>query len=493
MVGATSRPYVGPLEMLWGAGTCAGMSDGELLARFLGGRDQAGELAFEGLVRRHGAMVERVCRQVLDDPGDVHDAWQATFVVLARRADAIRNRESVGGWLHGVALRVARRTRMIVIRHRVRDRRTNNAAETRAVEAEAEAGRARSVCGVEREERAEAVHDEISRLPEKYRAPIVLCYMEGLTHDQAAASLSWPVGTVRSRLSRGRDRLRRRLGRRGMAAPGVAGPLGAWLAADAAAGTAAGAVATAGEGAAIPASVVKAVVALASRAAAGLASDATEMRANSALALAEGVLKMMTIKKLGVMAVVVLSLATLTVGGGVAVVRTSRAASEQTKPYAVEEKKALRAKESVASVKTEANDQQAQEMVDIALRRFEILVRLHRGGEVDFDRVVDASDQLEKVELRVAKDLAARVAARVRSIKRLVEIERFEDRRFQDGRAPSTNLEAVKLRRMQAEFDLKATPEEEIDPSAILKRLKELEKKVQELEKRVPRSLGGRM
>ena len=85
-----------------GAGTCAGLSDGQLLARFLAGRDPSGELAFEVLVKRHGPMVERVCRQVLDDPCDVHDAWQAVFLVLARRAFAIRKRDSVAAWLHGV-------------------------------------------------------------------------------------------------------------------------------------------------------------------------------------------------------------------------------------------------------------------------------------------------------------------------------------------------------------------------------------------------------
>ena len=123
MAGATARAFGEPLETLFGAGTCAGLSDGQLLARFLAGRDEAGELAFEVLVKRHGPMVRGVCRQVLDDPNDVHDAWQAVFLVLARRADAIRNRESVGSWLHGVAVRVAARARVSAIRRGIRDRR----------------------------------------------------------------------------------------------------------------------------------------------------------------------------------------------------------------------------------------------------------------------------------------------------------------------------------------------------------------------------------
>ena len=111
MGGAPARPYGEALEALW-AQEPAGLSDGQLLARFLAGRDPSGELAFEVLVKRHGPMVERVCRQVLDDPCDVHDAWQAVFLVLAARAFAIRKRDSVAAWLHGVALRVARRTRV---------------------------------------------------------------------------------------------------------------------------------------------------------------------------------------------------------------------------------------------------------------------------------------------------------------------------------------------------------------------------------------------
>ena len=87
MTARAARSYSEPLKLLWSAGTCAGQSDGRLLAQFLAGRDEAGELAFEVLVKRHGPMVFRVCHQLLDDPGDVHDAWQAVFLVLARRAE----------------------------------------------------------------------------------------------------------------------------------------------------------------------------------------------------------------------------------------------------------------------------------------------------------------------------------------------------------------------------------------------------------------------
>ena len=166
MAGVTARAFGEPLETLFGAGTCAGLSDGQLLARFLAGRDEAGELAFETLVKRHGPMVRGVCRQVLDDPIDIHDAWQAVFVVLARRADAIRKRDSLGSWLHGVAVRVAARARASAIRRRIRDRRTTEAARAQATLALA-ANPVES-SAIERRERDGVVHHEVSRLPEKY-------------------------------------------------------------------------------------------------------------------------------------------------------------------------------------------------------------------------------------------------------------------------------------------------------------------------------------
>ena len=139
-------------------------------------------------------------------------------------ADAIRNRDSVGSWLYGVAVRVAARARASSIRRQIRNRRSIAAAGSGVM-----ATSKSSAASVERDDVAATVHQEVSRLPEKYRAAVVLCYFEGLTHDEAAARLSWPVGTVRSRLSRARDRLRSRLTRRGVTAPSALGPLTAWI------------------------------------------------------------------------------------------------------------------------------------------------------------------------------------------------------------------------------------------------------------------------
>jgi membrane fusion protein, multidrug efflux system len=197
------------LRTLFEVGTVVGRSDGELLDLFLTASGPAAELAFAALVEWHGPMVWRVCRDVLRESNDADDAFQATFLILARRAGAIRKRSSLGPWLYGVALRVSRSARNRAARRRNRE----------LIAAGPE--REESMADVDRLDAAPILHEEVGRLPEKYRAPLVLCYFQGLTHDQAASQLGWPVGTVRSRLAEARDRLRPRLLRRG-AAPSVA-------------------------------------------------------------------------------------------------------------------------------------------------------------------------------------------------------------------------------------------------------------------------------
>ena len=136
-------------------------------------------------------MVLRVCRGVLGESHDVHDAFQATFLVLVRKAGSLWVRDSLGPWLHGVALRVATKAKVAAARRRAHERRGAEAAD---------AGKGEKSIP---DDLVAALHDEIERLPGKYRAPIVLCYLEGQTHEGAAAALGWPVGTVRGRLDAG--------------------------------------------------------------------------------------------------------------------------------------------------------------------------------------------------------------------------------------------------------------------------------------------------
>jgi RNA polymerase sigma-70 factor (ECF subfamily) len=206
---------------LFEAGTAAGLSDHELVGRFAarhGAHDEVAEAAFAALVSRHGPMVLRVCRAVLDDRHEAEDAFQATFLVLASRARSIRSGASVGSWLHGMALRVASRARARALCRRHHERRRAEMTERRI---EGEDG-----VPLLEDEHARVLQEEIGRLPEKFRAAVVLCYLEGLTHEGAAGQLGCPVGTIRSRLAATRERLKRRLTRRGVAS---AAPV-AWLA-----------------------------------------------------------------------------------------------------------------------------------------------------------------------------------------------------------------------------------------------------------------------
>src|SRR5262245_46478683 len=193
---------------------CADQTDGQLLSRFLSRRDEA---AFVALVRRHGPMVLGVCRRVLGNAADAEDASQATFLVLVKKAPSLTGRAVLGDWLHGVARRTALSARRACARRRAR-----------------EEAMARPEVPGEATENAwlPLLDEELSRLPENYRLPIVLCDLEGKTRREAADRLGWPEGTVAGRLARGRAMLARRLGRHGGAVS--SGSLAAVLAENAA-------------------------------------------------------------------------------------------------------------------------------------------------------------------------------------------------------------------------------------------------------------------
>lgn len=176
------------------------VSDALLLDRFVEQWDQA---AFRDLMGRHGPMVLGVSRRILRDPHAAEDAFQVTFLLLARKAGSVRKRASIGPWLYGVARRVALEAR-------------GDAARGVPVRSDPEAPPVNIHEGLERDELHAALHEELGRLPQKYRTPLVLCYIEGITQEGAALQLGWPIGTVRVRIARGRDLLRGRLIRRGL-------------------------------------------------------------------------------------------------------------------------------------------------------------------------------------------------------------------------------------------------------------------------------------
>ena len=181
------------------------MADEQLLGLFLERGDQEAESAFRTLVVRHGPMVLGVCRHVLHQSQDAEDAFQATFLALARKGSTIRDRRVLSRWLYEVAYRVAIRARMSAMKRHTQER---QGAEMSAIAPEHDP---------DWNELRPIVHEEVNRLPEKYRTPVVLCYLEGRTNEEVARLLDWPVGTVKGRLSRARDLLRTRLSRRGVA------------------------------------------------------------------------------------------------------------------------------------------------------------------------------------------------------------------------------------------------------------------------------------
>jgi RNA polymerase sigma factor (sigma-70 family) len=180
------------------------LSDQQLLQRFLTDQEEA---AFAGLVRRHGTLVLGVCRRVLHNLHDAEDAFQATFLILARRAASIQKQESLGSWLHGVAYRVALKART-----RTANRKQHELKEASGLVAN-------SLADVKGSELVEALDEELQHLPQRLKAPLVLCYLEGRTRDEAAVQLGWSVSTLRRRLEQGRDLLRSRLVHRGLTLP----------------------------------------------------------------------------------------------------------------------------------------------------------------------------------------------------------------------------------------------------------------------------------
>jgi RNA polymerase sigma factor (sigma-70 family) len=213
MARVATRSVVRQIGTLFEGGSATGLSDRQLLERYAAvGRDAVGEAAFAALVGRHGPMVLGVCRQLLGDVQHAEDAFQAVFLVLARKARSIRDPDLLGNWLYGVAIRTARCARRQISRRR------------RFEEGDAMKGLETCPCAPSdwpaiAREQAEAIHDEVDRLPSAFRRPVVLCYFEGLSLDEAARRLRCPAGTLHSRLARAREKLRIRLARRGVVLP----------------------------------------------------------------------------------------------------------------------------------------------------------------------------------------------------------------------------------------------------------------------------------
>jgi RNA polymerase sigma factor (sigma-70 family) len=279
----------------------AALADGSLLGCFI---DQLDQAAFETLVRRHGPMVLGVCRRILENHHDAEDAFQATFLVLVHKAHTIRPRALVGNWLHGVALQTALKARQRMTRRRAKEKQVLELPEPEASAPDSW------------NELRPLLDQELARLPDKYRAAVVLCDLEGKSYKEAARQLGWPAGTLSVRLARARKMLASRLARKGWALP--AASLGAFLSAQAA-----------------PASITPAVLDSTVRAAISLAAGqgiASGIVSTQVAFLVKGVMKAMLVSKLKALSSWVLVFGVLALGAGMVGQHSTAAQSTARQP-----------------------------------------------------------------------------------------------------------------------------------------------------------------
>ena len=269
MAGGSSRAVVRDLGTLYRFGAVGLFSDEQLLERYVAGRDETAEEAFAQVVQRHGPMVLHVCRRILGDAHEAEDAFQATFLILARKAAMVMHREKVVSWLYIVAVRTAREARIRAARRRAREERVSPRIYVEPLD-ETFADELRAI-----------LDEELARLPARNRDPVVLCELEGLSRAEAARRLGIPEGTVSSRLARAKARLRDRLVSRGVSLSAAA--ISAILIREVRAAT-------------VPLSLLESTV----QAATSVAADriATAAISASVASLCEGVLKTMLITKL---------------------------------------------------------------------------------------------------------------------------------------------------------------------------------------------------
>ncbi len=280
----------------------AGRTDGQLLASFI---DQKDEAAFEALVRRHGPMVLSVCRRVVRHHQDAEDAFQATFLVLARKASSIRPRAMVANWLHGVAYRTAMKAKSMTAKRQGREKQVADLPEPETVQQD------------QWLDLQPLLDQELNGLPEKYRLPILLCDLEGKTIKDAAQLLGWPHGTLAGRLARGRKLLAKRVTSRGVV-----------LSVSSLASAMSQNVVSAG----VPTSLMSSTVKVASSLAAGRA--AAVVFSVKVATLVEGVLKNMLLNKLKTVTTVLLVVASALFGFGGGLLKYQTAVAEQTNPQA---------------------------------------------------------------------------------------------------------------------------------------------------------------
>jgi RNA polymerase sigma factor (sigma-70 family) len=288
MQGESSRQVLRQLNALFHSGVSGSLSDEELLEQFVAGGAETAEAAFTSLVQRHGPMVLGVCRRVLGNRHAAEDAFQATFLVLARKATAIARREQLGSWLHGVARRTAMDARIRAARQYAKEKRLGIMSPVERMDE------------IQKRDLRSILDEELARLPERHRTAIVLCELEGLSRREAAGRLGLSEGTLSSRLARAKIQLRERLTRRGLALS--AATLALALTEDA-------------QALAVPPYLVDSTIRVATLV--GTGSSLAGVASTSVITLTEGVLKAMLLSKLKFAFLGLVTVALVTTGAGV--------------------------------------------------------------------------------------------------------------------------------------------------------------------------------
>jgi len=418
------------LQALLTVGVPGDADDRTLLSRYAMSQDDGAEEAFRVLVERHGPMVLRVCRQVIGDLQEAEDATQAVFLILARKAGSIGVSGTVAPWLHEVARRIAAKAR---VRAAARRRVETHAASLAASLRDAKGDSATVV------EDWEVIHQEVDRLPERYRAPVVLCYLEGQTYEQAARRIGCPVGTVRVRLSRARERLQGRLTRRGLGPERVAA-IGSF--AHAAGGVRSSAVVA--ESVAVGAGRVEATIQ-----AARCLSISRHLTAGtvpaSVLELYEGGMRAMMMNR-WVTAAAWLLAAGLTGVGAIAYAGLGAGGQEKAAPPGNERRApdAPRGRSSselpIDFDSPETLRKHTEHRVNAARSRLDVQRAYYNEGRITIDRYIDASEQLMLAEMAVSANKEQRVAAAKANMDRITEVVKLEEDKLVKGRSSTADV-----------------------------------------------------
>jgi RNA polymerase sigma factor (sigma-70 family) len=413
-------------------------TDGQLLDRFVAHQDQT---AFAALIQRHGPLVWGVCRRVLSQTQDAEDAFQATLLVLVRRAKSIRKRASVRSWLYGVAYRVAVRAKAAQRRRELRER-----------QAPARAAPDSSQEAVWRDLRS-VLDEEINRLPAEQQQPVILCYLEGKTNDEAAHLLGWPRGTVATRLARARQRLRDRLARRGLTLSGGLLPTVAPPAAPAAA-------------------LADTTIKTALLVAAGRPVTVGIVSANI-VALMEGVLQTMFLTKLKIVAAVVLAVGLLS--GGAVVLTYPRLGAHpaiQEKAQVPIQQQPEPADEEVFEFKITTFDEKKVNALLAAVKGGDKLKALLKArleaatieadarfkqflaGRGTLDFFLASAQRLLKAELELSTQKADQLAALATHLRLMKKAYELNKDRFDAGRISIEDVKQIEFFVLEAEIAL---------------------------------------